>query len=68
MEWPLRDTVAELKDRIRNLRDQLDLAHHDIDEIYAAGERWRLKLLDRLDRGDLAAARAMIRWQCGRQP
>ena len=55
--------IEVLRARIEGLHEQLDLAHHDIDRLFAQDEAFRRRLLVLLDKGQIARARALIRWR-----
>lgn len=56
------ELVGRLRERIKSLEDIADLAHHDIDRIYSANEQFLRVLVELLDQGHIAEAKAKIRW------
>ena len=56
------DMIEVLRARTQDLREELVLAHHDIDRLYDQNDAFRRRLAILLDAGQIARARALIRW------
>lgn len=60
--------VDTLRSRLADSRALLDLREHDLDRVYEAGEQFLRDVLDLLEAGRIAEAKARIRWHLSRVP
>lgn len=62
------ELVERLRSRIRTLEALADLREHDLTELWDRSDRFLAGLLDLLNRGRVAEARARISWSLSREP